>query len=201
MRRRRGQQSPRLCERAECLRRRPLGLSFLTVACKPCEGGSSRDVARLRGHRGTSGGNRKPNPRRCSPALPGRKAGGFPPARPTSAALPRCQTIELPLIVDEPDSVIRGISERYLEARGIVYDEAIEMWSIQALKCCVSMGMGFSILPEFVVRNDIEGGALVPLRWKPERSKASIFCARRSTHRITAAMELFSRATAQSLSR
>lgn len=110
------------------------------------------------------------------------------------------QTIELPLIVDEPDSVVRGISEQYLKTRNITYNEAIEMWSIQALKCCVSMGMGFSILPEFVVRDDIEKGALVPLKWSPERSSVSIFCARRISHRQTAAMELFSRIAAQSLS-
>ncbi len=108
------------------------------------------------------------------------------------------QAIELPLIVDEPDSVTRGISERYLETCGIVYNEAIEMWSIQALKCCVSMGMGFSILPEFVVRDDIEKGVLVPLRWSPERDSVSIFLARRISHRKTAAMELFSCITTQS---
>lgn len=119
-----------------------------------------------------------------------------PVAAPEHAALDLAmgnQTIDLPLIVDEPDSVVRSISERYLEERGIVCEEAIEMWSVQALKCCVSMGMGFSILPEFVVRDDIDQGLLVPLRWDPDRDAVSIYCARKRTHRTTASMGLFAR--------
>ena len=102
------------------------------------------------------------------------------------------QTIDLPLIVDEPDSEFRRLSENYLEEHNIVYDEAIEMWSVQALKCCVSSGMGFTVLPNFVVQDDIAKGSLVPLRWNPSCDSVPIFSVRKRTHYVTASMRLFS---------
>ena len=55
-------------------------LSFLGIIARGNSGEFSRDVARLRGHHGTSGGgNRNFNPRRCNVVSERPKTASFPP--------------------------------------------------------------------------------------------------------------------------
>lgn len=101
------------------------------------------------------------------------------------------QNVTLPFIIDEPDSVIRKNFSNYLKRRSITHEGMIETWSTQAIKCCVAMGMGFTILPEFVVKKELASKELIGLNWKPVNPEVEIFCARKRTHRITPAMSLF----------
>ena len=57
------------------------------------------------------------------------------------------QLAGLPFIIDEPDNVFRIALERTLDARGVMLAETMELWSSQAIKRLVSMGMGFSVFP------------------------------------------------------
>lgn len=102
----------------------------------------------------------------------------------------RNQAIRKPLIADEPDNVIRQRFERYLDERSISFDGAIEMWSTQAVRCCVAAGIGFSVLPRFAV-DDLGGEALVPLDWDGQEETVPIVCARASSRYETAPMRLF----------
>lgn len=101
------------------------------------------------------------------------------------------QTLQLPLIVDEPDSVIRQAFDDYLAKRRIDHGGTVEMWSTQAIKCCVAAGMGFTVLPRFAVEEDLAAGTLVPLRWQPQQETVGIWLARSRSRRVTAAMSLF----------
>jgi DNA-binding transcriptional LysR family regulator len=72
------------------------------------------------------------------------------------------------LLPEAPESgcAYRGQFERQLGAAGVVPPEKMEFQSIEAVKQCVSAGMGVSVLPSVAVSAELEGGKLAALRWE-----------------------------------
>ncbi len=75
---------------------------------------------------------------------------------------------ETVLLPEAPESgcAYRGQFERQLGAAGVVPPEKMEFQSIEAVKQCVAVGMGVSVLPSVAVNAELEGGKLAALRWE-----------------------------------
>lgn len=99
--------------------------------------------------------------------------------------------IEIPFIVDEPDGAIRRAFERYLADRGCVVEEIIELWSSQAIRRLVELGMGFSVFPTFAVADDLSRGGLVKVGCAFESESVPLYLGHRKTHWMTPAANLF----------
>lgn len=95
------------------------------------------------------------------------------------------------LITDEPDSIFRRRLEAYLRQREIELDVTLELWSIETIKRCVMSNLGFTYLPRFVAREELEDGRLVELKSPISGVPAQALCARRKGRWVTPAMELF----------
>jgi DNA-binding transcriptional LysR family regulator len=74
---------------------------------------------------------------------------------------------ETVLLPEAPESgcAYRGWFERQLSEAGVVPRETLEFQSIEAIKRCVSAGMGVSILPAVSVETELAAGGLSELRW------------------------------------
>jgi DNA-binding transcriptional LysR family regulator len=72
------------------------------------------------------------------------------------------------LLPEAPESgcAYRGEFERQLSAAGVVPRETLEFQSIEAIKRCVSAGMGVSVLPAVSVEAELAAGSLSELRWQ-----------------------------------
>jgi DNA-binding transcriptional LysR family regulator len=60
----------------------------------------------------------------------------------------------------------RGRFERQLSEGGLVPRETLEFQSIEAIKRCVSAGMGVSVLPTVAVGAELAAGGMSELRWQ-----------------------------------
>jgi DNA-binding transcriptional LysR family regulator len=74
---------------------------------------------------------------------------------------------ETVLLPEAPESgcAYRGWFERQLSEAGVVPRETLEFQSIEAIKRCVSAGMGVSVLPAVSVEAELTAGGLSELRW------------------------------------
>ena len=74
---------------------------------------------------------------------------------------------ETVLLPEAPQSgcAYRGRFERQLAEGGVVPRETLEFQSIEAIKRCVSAGMGVSVLPAVSVEAELASGGLSELRW------------------------------------
>lgn len=100
-------------------------------------------------------------------------------------------TINLPFIIDEPDSAIRRAFERYLADNGCALGEVIELWSSHAIKRLVELGMGFSLFPRFAVAESLASGSLVETPCSFATETFPLYLGRRKTHWMTPAASLF----------
>jgi DNA-binding transcriptional LysR family regulator len=75
---------------------------------------------------------------------------------------------ETVLLPEAPESgcAYRGWFERQLSEAGVVPRETLEFQSIEAIKRCVSAGMGVSVLPAVSVEAELAAGSLSELRWQ-----------------------------------
>ena len=75
------------------------------------------------------------------------------------------ETVILP---EAPESgcAYRGGFERQLSAAGVVPRETLQFQSIEAIKRCVSAGMGVSVLPTVSVEAELASGSLSELGWR-----------------------------------
>ena len=75
---------------------------------------------------------------------------------------------ETVLLPEAPESgcAYRGGFERQLSAAGVVPRETLEFQSIEAIKRCVSAGMGVTVLPTVAVENELAAGGLSGLGWQ-----------------------------------
>ena len=85
----------------------------------------------------------------------------------TSAVLPKDLSGETVLLPEAPESgcAYRGQFERRLAEAGVVPRETMEFQSIEAVKRCVTAGMGISVLPSVAVRSELASGTLAALGW------------------------------------
>lgn len=70
------------------------------------------------------------------------------------------------LLLTEAGCSYRNMFEESLNALGIYSLDKIEFASIEAIKQCVVAGLGVALLPEMVVKKDIEEGRMAELPWK-----------------------------------
>jgi DNA-binding transcriptional LysR family regulator len=93
---------------------------------------------------------------------------------PTSHALSSSSTVlpqhlrgETVLLPEAPESgcAYRGQFERQLGSAGVVPSETMEFQSIEAVKQCVAVGMGVSVLPSVAVDTELKSGTLAALQW------------------------------------
>lgn len=85
----------------------------------------------------------------------------------SSMVTPQELAEETVLLPEAPESgcAYRGEFERQLSAAGVVPRETLEFQSIEAIKRCVSAGMGVSVLPTVSVEADLGVNSLSELRW------------------------------------
>lgn len=70
------------------------------------------------------------------------------------------------LLLTEAGCSYRMKFDRILAAAGVKPGATTEFSSVEAIKQCVSAGMGFGLLPKMVALREIKAGLLTPLRWK-----------------------------------
>jgi DNA-binding transcriptional LysR family regulator len=70
-----------------------------------------------------------------------------------------------PVILTEMGCNYRNLFERQLTAAGVLPATMLEFNSIEAIKQCVKVGMGISVLPAMTVQQEIADGSLVALNW------------------------------------
>lgn len=112
-----------------------------------------------------------------------------------NAPLPDLQTARLaaplPFIIDEPDDVFRIAFEQTLHARGVAIAETMELWSSQAIKRLVGLGMGFSLFPRFAVADELARGTFAEIPDPFGEQNFPIYLGHRKTHWLTPAARLF----------
>lgn len=70
-----------------------------------------------------------------------------------------------PVVLTEPGCDYRRLFERSLFAAGVKPSTTLEFSSTEAIKQCVMVGMGLTVLPAIAVRSEIEQGKLAALPW------------------------------------
>jgi DNA-binding transcriptional LysR family regulator len=89
-----------------------------------------------------------------------------PDHRLASAAVVRPSDIEgEPVVLTEAGCGYRVLFDRSLAAVGARPATTLEFSSIEAIKQCVMVGMGITVLPAVSVRAEIEQGRMAALRW------------------------------------
>lgn len=73
------------------------------------------------------------------------------------------QEIDVALVINESRSIYREIMENHLRSKNIHLRNTIELWSIEAIKRCVSSNLGISFLPRFSVAQEIAAGMLIEI--------------------------------------
>ncbi len=91
------------------------------------------------------------------------------------------QLVGLPFIIDE----------QTMNARGVTLTETMELWSSQAIKRLVSMGMGFSVFPRFAVADELARGTFVEIPDPFGERTFPVYLGHRKTHWLTPTARLF----------
>ena len=73
------------------------------------------------------------------------------------------QEIDVAFVINESRSIYREIMEKHLRSNNIHLRNTIELWSIEAIKRCVSSNLGISFLPRFAVAQEIAAGMLLEI--------------------------------------
>jgi DNA-binding transcriptional LysR family regulator len=79
-----------------------------------------------------------------------------------------------PVVLTEPGCDYRRLFERSLAAAGVKPATILEFSSSEAIKQCVMVGMGLTVLPAIAVRTEIEQGKLAALAWSEPNFRVTI---------------------------
>jgi Transcriptional regulator len=101
------------------------------------------------------------------------------------------QEINTSLIINEPNCIYRRIFENYLRSNNITLNNTIELWSIEAIKNCVSSNLGISFLPRFVVEDELENDKLKEIQANCSDTKITAIYSYHKNKWISPAMLLF----------
>lgn len=101
------------------------------------------------------------------------------------------QSINTSLIINEPNCIYRKIFENYLRANNIILNNTIELWSIEAIKNCVSSNLGISFLPRFVVEKELKENKLQELQVNCSDTKITAIYSYHKNKWVSPAMSLF----------
>jgi DNA-binding transcriptional LysR family regulator len=69
------------------------------------------------------------------------------------------------VLVNETSCSYRALFERTLSGEGMPVTRSLEFLSVEAIKQCALASMGVAVLPEVVVRGELERGSLVVVDW------------------------------------
>jgi len=101
------------------------------------------------------------------------------------------QIINTSLIINEPNCIYRRIFENYLHSNNITLNNTIELWSIEAIKNCVSSNLGISFLPRFAIENEIKNNKLKEIHANCSDTKITCIYSYHKNKWISPAMSLF----------
>lgn len=101
------------------------------------------------------------------------------------------QVIDTSLIINEPNCIYRRIFENYLRANNLTLNNTIELWSIEAIKNCVSSNLGISFLPRFVVENELKNNKLQEIQTSCSDTNITAIYSYHKNKWISPAMSLF----------
>jgi DNA-binding transcriptional LysR family regulator len=101
------------------------------------------------------------------------------------------QEINTSLIINEVESIYRKILENYFFDNNILLNNTIELWSIEAIKRCVSSNLGISFLPRFTVEEELENNKLKELKVGCSDIKITAIYAYHKNKWISPAISLF----------
>lgn len=95
------------------------------------------------------------------------------------------------LLLTEVGCSYRNMLEESLDSLGVYPLDKIEFASIEAIKQCVIAGLGVALLPEMVVKKDIEEGRMEVLPWNASSSPLYTQIAWHKDKRMTPPLEEF----------
>ncbi|MFJ7971017.1 LysR family transcriptional regulator [Psychrobacillus sp. NPDC096389] len=95
------------------------------------------------------------------------------------------------LLLTEVGCSYRNMLEESLNSLGVYPLDKIEFASIEAIKQCVIAGLGVALLPEMVVKKDIEEGRMEVLPWNASSSPLYTQIAWHKDKRMTPPLEEF----------
>ena len=101
------------------------------------------------------------------------------------------QRKSMSLISNDKNCISQEIFDQYLRDRGIVIENTIELWSIEAIKRSVVSDLGVAFVPYFAVEEELACGKLIALPTGLELRKISAICAYHKNKWISPAIALF----------
>lgn len=109
------------------------------------------------------------------------------------------QRIPLCLISYHKESISQIKFDQYLKDKDIVFENTIELGSIESIKRSVMSDLGIAFLPHFTVEEELKMGVLQELKTDMAREAVTALCAYHKNKWISPAMELFIRLTRESI--
>lgn len=110
------------------------------------------------------------------------------------------QRKSLCLISCEKESISQIIFNQYLKERDIVFENIIELGSVESIKRSVISNLGVAILPRFTVEEELKNGMLKEQKTNIGDEYISAICAYHKNKWISPAMELFIRLACENIS-
>ncbi len=101
------------------------------------------------------------------------------------------QELAATFVTDEPDSNFRTSLEAYFRRKDIKLEHTMELWSIETIKRCVVSNLGFTYLPRFIAKAELESGLLREIPFSMTDTPSQVLCIRHKNHFLSPAMELF----------
>jgi len=100
---------------------------------------------------------------------------------------------EVCFVLDDPNSIYKGIFDDYLKRKNIYLSSNLELWSIETIKRSTASNLGIAFLPTFTVEEELRNGALIELHTELSSQKITALCAYHKNKWMSPAMELFIR--------
>jgi len=101
------------------------------------------------------------------------------------------QNLAATFITDEPESTFRTSLESHFRQKEIKLEHTMELWSIETIKRCVVSNLGFTYLPRFIAKAELESGLLREIPFSMTDTPSQVLCIRHKNHFLSPAMELF----------
>ena len=101
------------------------------------------------------------------------------------------QTLAATFITDKPDSIFRNGIEEYFHQKEIRPNHIMELGSTATLKSCVMANLGFTYLPRFIAKKELENGTLKEIPFALTNTPSHVLCIRHKNHFLSPAMTLF----------
>lgn len=109
------------------------------------------------------------------------------------------QRKQLCLISDEKASIAQRTFAKYLCDKDIVFENTIELGSVESIKRSVSSNLGVAFLPKFTVEEELKNGKLKLQKTDIDNEQLTVICAYHKNKWLSPAMELFIRLTSECL--